>query len=184
MFATDVLFHKWTGASCDLLSRFCHVRVLHRMIANPRYMLALVSETKRVHSNASGLPSSADRTCLLTTCMWMCREKKRQELLDMGARAEALEQERARLRMLLSQRNQETLRLRQELIRVRGHASLPLQTPPQGGGLLPDLRGGAIAPGLPAIMASNPGGAPISFKISTTLLVTLLSLCLSQDSFQ
>ena len=62
----------------------------------------------------------------------MCREKKRQEVLDMGARAQALEEENARLRLLLSQRDQETLRLRQ-LIPGRRHAPPPLLPPVQGG---------------------------------------------------
>ncbi|BDA51585.1 hypothetical protein COCOBI_19-1410 [Coccomyxa sp. Obi] len=93
----------------------------------------------------------------------VAREKKRQEMLDMSARAEALEQENVRLRMLLSQRDQETLRLRQELIRVQGHAPPPLLSPAQGGALLSDLaamsseafhslRGGATTSGLLAPM--------------------------------
>lgn len=89
----------------------------------------------------------------------------------MGARAEALEQENRQLRTLLSQRDQETLRLRQELIRMRGLAPPPLLPPPQGGSFLPEvaakstgafhsLRVGAITPGLPAPLLPFPAGVP------------------------
>ncbi|KAK9918015.1 hypothetical protein WJX75_000558 [Coccomyxa subellipsoidea] len=77
----------------------------------------------------------------------VAREKKRQEMQDMETRADELHMENQRLRMLLAQREQESLRLRQEVGRMmeRG-APPPLQLPPpQMGAPLPDLA--AIASG-------------------------------------
>jgi hypothetical protein len=95
-------------------------------------------------SAAGGLQSLAKK---LRELWGGSREKKRQEMQDMETRADELHMENQRLRMLLAQREQESLRLRQEVGRMmeRG-APPPLQLPPpQMGAPLPDLA--AIASG-------------------------------------
>ena len=106
-------------------------------------------------SAASGLQNLARR---LRELWGGSREKKRQEMQDMETRAEALQMENQRLRMLLAQREQESLRLRQEVGRMmdRG-APPPLQLPPpQMGAPLPDLA--AIASG--RYGGNHPAGVP------------------------
>ncbi len=78
--------------------------------------------------------------------MWaLHREKKRQEMELMGVRADALQAENQRLRLLLAQRDQETMRLRREVGRLREVGNPPQLPPPQLGAPLPDLAAMAAA---------------------------------------
>ncbi len=79
----------------------------------------------------------------------------------MGVRADALQAENQRLRLLLAQRDQEAMRLRREVGRLR-EVGKPLQLPPPYLGTpLPDLAAMAVADFAGADRAAIPPSAAV-----------------------